>query len=52
VESTAARLLLAEEDPDIVVATCQLLTVSAEYTDRSMSAKRLLEMLPSDSWRQ
>jgi hypothetical protein len=46
----AVRALLAEEDPDIVVAACKLLTVSAEPTDRCMSAQRLLAMLPVAGW--
>jgi hypothetical protein len=34
----AVRSLLAEEDPDIVVAACKLLAVSAESTDRRTGA--------------
>jgi hypothetical protein len=45
------RPLLAEEDPDIVVAACKLLIVSAAPpTDRRLIARRLLEILPTAGW--
>lgn len=48
-EGHAVRPLLAEADPDIVVAACKLL-VSAASTDRSLSAQRLLTLLPTAGW--